>query len=283
VKQGDTIKFQYVPPYPHDVVITDENGVVLDSRPVGSDWEDDPFYYEAADVGTYYVYCTPHSGRPDPDDPTTWTGMVSTFEVTPSGGSGGETGIEELEFLIDQSAPVTDASLAGEQDGEVYTGPVTVTLDANDATSGVAATHYRIDGAEDPTDYVDPFIVTDQGQHTVEFASTDVAGNVEDWQVVEFTIDEAGAGACPDPDTRATVQVGTMDSGVPNYLLDDGCTVNDLILDDQPWDNHGAFVRHVGEVTTQLVSDGVITGRERGAIVRSAARSNIGRPGGRMW
>src|SRR5699024_10350112 len=137
VEQGDTVKFQYVPGYPHDVVITDENGVVLDSRPEGSDWEDDTFYFAADEVGTFYVYCTSHANLVDPDDPTTWVGMVSTFEVTPSsGGETVETGISEIELLIDQTAAVTEASLEGEQDGEVFTGPVTVSLTADDVTSG---------------------------------------------------------------------------------------------------------------------------------------------------
>jgi glucose/arabinose dehydrogenase/regulation of enolase protein 1 (concanavalin A-like superfamily)/plastocyanin len=283
VEQGDVIKFQYVPGFPHDVVITDENGVELASRPVGSDWEDDPFYFEAADEGTFYVYCTPHANRPDPDDPTTWTGMVSTFEVTASSGSGAppvETGIEEIEFLIDQTAPITAASLAGDQAGDVFTGPVTMTLAAQDATSGVTETHYRMPGDDEPTVYDEPVVFDQDGEYTVEFRSVDVAGNVEDWQAVEFTIGEPGA--CPVPDARETVVVGAMNSGVPNYALDDGCTVNDLILDDQPWDNHGAFVQHVGQVTDQLVADGVITRQERSAIVRAAARSDVGRPGG-VW
>jgi hypothetical protein len=37
-------------------------------------------------------------------------------------------------------------------------------------------------------------------------------------------------------------------------------------------------MRHVAEVTDRLVTDGVLSGRERGAIVRTAARSDIGKP-----
>ncbi|TDE09156.1 family 16 glycoside hydrolase [Jiangella asiatica] len=286
VEQGDTVKFQYVPGYPHDVVVTDANGVVLASRPLGSDWEDDPFYFEAADVGTYYVYCTPHSNRPDPGDPTTWTGMVSTFEVTPSSGEPPvETGIEEIEFLIDQTVPATTASLTGEQDGDVFTGPVTVTLDAQDATSGVAATHYRMAGEAEPTAYEEPVVVSEPGTHTVEFQSVDLAGNVEDWQPIEFTISDGGPSACPQPDLRETVMIGQLDSGVVNHARDDGCTVNDLVLDDGDWTNHGAFMRHVREVTNQLVTDGVLSTRQRSAIVSTAARSDIGRQGvlSPMW
>lgn len=279
VEQGDTIKFQYVPGYAHDVVITDENGEVLASRPLGSDWEDDPFYFEAAEQGRFYVYCTPHSNRQDPTDPSTWTGMVSTFEVTaPSGEPPVETGIEEIEFLIDQTAPVTTASLAGEQDGDVFTGPVTVTLGAQDGTSGVAQTHYRMAGEEEPSTYGGPVTVTDPGTHTVEFRSVDRAGNVEDWQSIEFTITDGEPGACPDPDTRETVVIGEIDSGVTNHMLDDGCSINDRILDDGDWKNHGAFMEHVQEVTSQLVADGVLSEKERSAIVSAAARSDVGKP-----
>jgi glucose/arabinose dehydrogenase/regulation of enolase protein 1 (concanavalin A-like superfamily)/plastocyanin len=282
VEQGDVIKFQYVPPFPHDVVVTDENGVELASRPVGSDWEDDPFYFEAVDEGTFYVYCTPHTNRVDPDDPTTWTGMVATFEVTPSSGTPPmETGIEEIEFLIDQTPPATEASLAGDQAGDVFTDEVTVTLSADDATSGVAATHYRMAGDDDHNVYTGPFTVTDAGEHVVEFRSVDVAGNVEDWQSVEFTIGDGEPGACPEPDPRETVVVGEVNSGVPNYALEDGCTINDLILDEEDWSNKGEFMRHVRDVTDDLLADGVISKQERTAITRAAAQSDVGAPGPR--
>ncbi|PSL03705.1 glucose/arabinose dehydrogenase [Haloactinopolyspora alba] len=278
VTQGDTIKFQYVPGYAHDVVITDENGEVLASRPLGSDWEDDPFYYEATEQGTYYVYCTPHSNRPNPDDPTSWTGMVSKFEVTPSSGEPPVyTGIEEMDFLIDQSAPATEASLTGEQADGAFTGPVTVTLEADDATSGVAQTQYRMAGDEEFTTYDTPFTVEGAGEHVVEFRSTDVAGRTESLQTVEFTIAEPDPDACPDPDMRDTVVVGDVDSGVTNHTLDDGCTINDLIHEDGDWKNHGAFVRHVREVTGQLVTDGVLSNDERGAVISAAARSDVAR------
>jgi glucose/arabinose dehydrogenase/plastocyanin/regulation of enolase protein 1 (concanavalin A-like superfamily) len=278
VQQGDTVKFQYVPGYAHDVVITDENGEVLASRPLGSDWEDDPFLFEAADVGTYYVYCTPHSNRPNPDDPTTWTGMVSTFEVTPSSGAGEQTGIEEIEFLIDQTAPSTEASVEGEQAGDVFTGAVTVNLAAQDATSGAAQTQYRMAGEQEPTVYNEPFVVTDPGDHTVEFRSVDLAGHVEDWQQVNFTIGRPGP--CPEPDPRETVVIGDVDSHVANHALADGCTINDLINDEGEWPNKGAFMKHVKDVTSQLVADGVITRQERGKITSAAAQSDAGRGGG---
>lgn len=85
--------------------------------------------------------------------------------------------------------------------------------------------------------------------------------------------------ACPEPDTRETVVVGDVDSGVPNRTTPDGCTINDLIRDEDPWPSKGAFVRHVNEVLEPLVETGLITEREQGAIVRAATRSNVGRAG----
>src|SRR5690606_18605196 len=172
-----------------------------------------------------------------------------------------------------QTPPTTEASLSGDQAGDVFTGDVTVALDADDATSGVAETHYRMAGDGEFTVYDEPFTVDDAGTHTVEFRSVDLAGNVEDLQSVEFTID---LGPCPDPDPRQTVVIGESDSGVPNYALDDGCTINDLVNDDEAWPNHGAFMRHVRDITDRLRADGVITGRESGQITQAAARSNVG-------
>ncbi|MFB6392383.1 Xaa-Pro dipeptidyl-peptidase [Polymorphospora lycopeni] len=104
----------------------------------------------------------------------------------------------------------------------------------------------------------------------------------------ELSVDLAGASlelpvvggplampVCDSPDTRATVVIGGVDSGVPNRPLAGSCTINDHILDGEQWPNHGQFVRHVTEVASDLVAAGKIEPRERGAIVSAAARSRI--------
>ncbi|WP_166345319.1 Xaa-Pro dipeptidyl-peptidase [Phytoactinopolyspora limicola] len=78
---------------------------------------------------------------------------------------------------------------------------------------------------------------------------------------------------CADEDPRETVMIRGEDSGVPNHELAGICTINHHILDDAAWGNHGDFVRHVGRVADQLRAAGVITPRERGQLVRAAARS----------
>jgi PKD repeat protein len=84
---------------------------------------------------------------------------------------------------------------------------------------------------------------------------------------------------CAVSDTRATVWLGDTDTGVANKTVGQGCTVNDLIDDESLWADHGAFVRHVTEVTDALVADGVLNGRDRGTLTRLAAASPIGKPG----
>nr|WP_307849761.1 DUF1349 domain-containing protein [Qaidamihabitans albus] len=82
----------------------------------------------------------------------------------------------------DEQAPVTEASLAPAEpdgaDGWYRTAPV-LTLAADDGDgSGVASTEYRIDGGE-WLPYAGPFPLSEDGEHVVEYRSTDEAGNVE--------------------------------------------------------------------------------------------------------
>ncbi|MFI7078941.1 Xaa-Pro dipeptidyl-peptidase [Micromonospora sp. NPDC049903] len=81
---------------------------------------------------------------------------------------------------------------------------------------------------------------------------------------------------CAGTDTRATVVVGGVDSRVANRALAGTCTINDHILDGEPWPNRGQFVRHVNEVVDRLVAAGVLTPGQRGPIVSAAARSGVG-------
>lgn len=83
--------------------------------------------------------------------------------------------------------------------------------------------------------------------------------------------------ACPHSDLREHVTIGGVDSGVTNRYATGGCTVNDLVRDDDAWDGPGAFLAHVARVTADLVRDGVLTDAEKDAIVAAAARSDVGR------
>lgn len=90
--------------------------------------------------------------------------------------------------------------------------------------------------------------------------------------------------ACTIPDDRATVRMGSADSGVTNHDLG-GCTINDLIRDEAEWDTNGRFVNHVTTVADQLLADGEIKKNEHKKLIRAAERSGVGAPGstGYRW
>jgi hypothetical protein len=82
---------------------------------------------------------------------------------------------------------------------------------------------------------------------------------------------------CPNSDLSPTVVIDGCDSGVPNTLFADGCTISDLIAHCAAGaNNHGQFVSCVAQLTTALRQQGVITGKQKGAIDRCAGKSSIG-------
>jgi hypothetical protein len=89
-----------------------------------------------------------------------------------------------VEVKIDKTAPVTTSSVTDEWLQKEFT----VELTAEDNLSGVAQTFYSINGSE----YVEgtTFVVTEEGVNQVSFYSVDVAGNVEEANVVEVKIDK---------------------------------------------------------------------------------------------
>ncbi len=91
----------------------------------------------------------------------------------------------------DTTPPVTAAALspaAPNGTGGFYTVPVTITLAASDAGSGVASTVYALDGAAAKA-YTAPLVVATDGAHTLSFHSTDKAGNAEAVRSVAFKVD----------------------------------------------------------------------------------------------
>ncbi len=84
---------------------------------------------------------------------------------------------------IDRVAPATTSAVSGSH----------VWLNATDATSGLAVTMYRIDGGTWKA-YLGVLNISAEGTHTLEFYSTDLAGNVEEMQSLEVEIEEEGGG-----------------------------------------------------------------------------------------
>jgi predicted acyl esterase len=83
-------------------------------------------------------------------------------------------------------------------------------------------------------------------------------------------------GVCPDPDQRATVVVGSVDSGVPNRSLAGTCTISDHLLDEEVWPNRSAFVAHLTALADELLAAGVISAPERTGLINAGANSSVG-------
>jgi glucose/arabinose dehydrogenase/type 1 glutamine amidotransferase/regulation of enolase protein 1 (concanavalin A-like superfamily) len=126
-----------------------------------------------------------------------------TVEFRSTDESGNEEEVQSSEVKVDTVTPATGATQEKAGDG------VRVVLEGSDATSGVASTEYRLDGGDWET-YVEPVLVTGAGEHTVGFRSTDVAGNVEEAQSIDVTVDG------PPADTTAPVTTVRTDPASPD-------------------------------------------------------------------
>lgn len=92
-----------------------------------------------------------------------------------------------------------------------YRSPITVTLIPTDLTSGVSRTEYRINQGSWQTGT--RFVLADEGEHTVEFYSVDVAGNSETPFPVVLKIDSVAPVAPPPPTTTPTTWTPRNDFG----------------------------------------------------------------------
>lgn len=88
------------------------------------------------------------------------------------------------------------------------------------------------------------------------------------------------ADSCLDSDTRETVWILDCDSGVVNWLGENGCTLADMVRDivstcADGARNHGKFVSCVAHALNDLKRAAIITGKEKGALQRCAAQADI--------
>ncbi|MFF4242891.1 OmpL47-type beta-barrel domain-containing protein [Streptomyces sp. NPDC001822] len=182
----------------------------------------------------------------------------------------------------DKTAPVTSVAVTGDKNSDgAFITSAKATVTATDADSGVDKVEYSLDGGPYLA-YTSPVIVDRVGYHTFAHRATDKAGNTSVAKQASFTIAESGgvpAPNCPEYDERLTVIVGTVDSGVPNRLTGNRCTINELIEDEKDWSSHALFLKHVDKVLDKLLTDGVIDTREHKKIYKAAKQSGIGKPG----
>ena len=82
--------------------------------------------------------------------------------------------------------------------------------------------------------------------------------------------------ACAASDLSATVTVESCDSGVTNTLFTNGCSISDDIAGfAASANNHGGFVSSVSKYLNGLKKDGLLSGRDKGAIMSCVAGSSL--------
>ena len=101
-------------------------------------------------------------------------------------------------------------------------------------------------------------------------------------ELSDFCADEDGDGVingidqCEDSITDATIIIDGCDSGVENSISGDGCSISDLIADiADNASNHGKFVSGVAHLLNDLKKSGLISGKEKGAVQKCAAKADI--------
>jgi len=179
-----------------------------------------------------------------------WTLYTTTFTVSDDGehtveyysfdSAGNQEATKTEGFKIDKTLPATEHELEGfiGEDGWYVTN-VTVILTAEDETSGLNYTTYKIDNGDWET-YSVPFIITEAGNHILYYYSVDLAGNTEPTSDVDIKIDHD---TLPPVTTHefdgvegdngwfvsdVTVTLGALDLSSPSgvnytmYKLDDG-------------------------------------------------------------
>ena len=142
----------------------DQVGVLLDEAGTAS--------FAGKPDGTYYFHVSAHDGA------GTWSAPVT------------------MQINIDTTPPVTTAGSLSATPDPAWTASATVNLTASDAvsgvnaTSGVEATYYKVDGGDQKT-YTVAFTLP-EGADTVTYWSVDKAGNTENVQTGYAQVDATG-------------------------------------------------------------------------------------------
>ena len=85
--------------------------------------------------------------------------------------------------------------------------------------------------------------------------------------------------ACLDSDLAKLIAVEECPTGVPNQLLDDGCTMNDVLSECSVGArSHGKLTACVARHANEWRRQGFLSGKDVGRIARCAASSNEPRP-----
>ncbi|WP_270888869.1 OmpL47-type beta-barrel domain-containing protein [Pedococcus sp. 5OH_020] len=137
------------------------------------------------DVAVAWTAADALSGTTNPPNSTiTGEGTALTSSATATDKAGNTTNAQSAAVKIDRTAPNTTVTAPPAWNKT----DVTLTLVPNDGLSGVDKTFYQLDGGAQTAGTSVP--VTAEGNHSLKFWSTDLAGNTEAAHTVSFGIDK---------------------------------------------------------------------------------------------
>jgi len=115
----------------------------------------------------------------------------NTIEYRSIDNAGNIEKTKSISFKLDKTAPKTSVALKASKPkvGNWYTSDVTLAFNAADTYSKTKETTYRMNGGKWLQAKGD-VLVTTEGLNTVEYKSTDNAGNVEGSKIIKFSIDK---------------------------------------------------------------------------------------------
>lgn len=190
--------------------------------PNSLDWHNTPvqFPFTAVAHPSGVAFATPESPLQ-----FNFEGDNQTQQVTVIDEVGNTATLTSPPVKIDLTAPVTNSAVAGTVGPGVtqwYRDSAQVTLTRTDNLSGVQLTSYTID--DGPTEsYLSPFTIRTDGSHTLNYRSSDRAGNIETQHSRVINVDvnapvtqiSAGSGFYASP-TEVTLTATDSGSGVAN-------------------------------------------------------------------
>jgi len=156
----------------YTIIVTATLSATDDFSGVGATWY-------ILDYGYWKIYSVPFTISSDGEH------VVALYSFDRAGN---KEDTNSINIKIDKISPITTHEFEGIPGADGWASNVTVTLSASDATSGVNYTKYKLDDGKWMI-YADPFVVTDDGDHTLYYYSVDLAGNTETTKEVDFKIE----------------------------------------------------------------------------------------------
>ncbi|MDR3687692.1 MAG: chitobiase/beta-hexosaminidase C-terminal domain-containing protein, partial [Coriobacteriia bacterium] len=154
-----------------------------------------------------------------------WTGTHNAASTSPA------FGIDAFDITGLPVPDVTPPVTTSDASGAWRSTPATVTLTATDTDTFVRSTRYSINGSAGTT-YTAPFAVSSEGTTTIQYASTDGAGNVEATKTALVRIDRVAPVSSVDATsgyvTTATINITPVDAG-------SGTAASQYSLDGSSW------------------------------------------------